>query len=266
MFLGLIGGAILCSVFTVFAPINGDRTIYSNVLAVTISGSAFLLCLHVIYRQKLKGVFPRLYASLGVGLALWFMAETIWAYYEVVEGIETPFPSLADAFWLAGYIPLFYFLFGIVKHFLGISKSMVLPVVLMSSVAFVLLGNILFYMYQAADLTTQDGVLSYIIGGAYPIADMFLIIPAAAAFIQLRKGQLTFTPWAFIVIAIILFIVADTGFAYFAIMDGLGDMIWVWNPLYNVGDLAIASSLLWHKQFFTVDEKKLLKLWQQKNR
>lgn len=266
LLISLICAAIAFSTITVLGALNGEGTLYSNVLAVVASGSAFVLSLQVIYRQKTKGLFPRLYASLGLALALWFTAEVIWAYYEVVVGIETPFPSLADAFWLAGYVPFFYFLVGILKHFLGMSKSMLFPLLAMSSIGFVLLGNILFSLYQSADLTSQEGIISYVIGSAYPVADMFLIVPAAAAFLQLRTGKLTFTPWAFIVIATILFIIGDIGFAYSTSIPEMADMVWLWNPLFNLGDIAIASSLFWHKSFFTIDEKKLIKAWQEKNR
>jgi hypothetical protein len=266
LLISLICAAIACSTITVLGVQNGEGTLYSNVLAVVASGSAFVLSLQVIYRQKTKGLFPRLYASLGLALALWFTAEVIWAYYEVVVGIETPFPSLADAFWLAGYIPFFYFLVGILKHFLGMSKSMLFPLLAMSSIGFVLLGNILLSLYQSADLTSQEGIISYVIGSAYPVADMFLIVPAAVVFFQLRKGKLTFTPWAFIVIATIVFIIGDIGFAYSTSIAEMADMVWVWYPLYNLGDIAIASSLFWHKSFFTIDEKKLIKAWQEKNR
>lgn len=261
----LICAAVVCSTITVLGVLNGEGTLYSNVLAVAASGSAFFLSLQVIYRQKTNGLFPRLYASLGLALALWFTAEAIWAYYEVVVGIETPFPSLADAFWLAGYIPFFYFLVGILKHFLGMSKSMLFPLLAMSSIGVVLLGNILLSLYQSADLTSQEGIISYTIGSAYPVADMFLIVPAAAAFYKLRTGKLTFTPWALIVVATILFIIGDVGFAYSSIAE-MADMALVWNPLYYLGDIAIASSLFWHKSFFTIDEKKLIRAWQEKNR
>lgn len=266
LFISLICAAGAFSIITVFGVMNGEGSLYSNVLAVATSGSALVISLQVINRQKTKGLFPRLYASLGVALALWFTAEVIWAYYEIVAGIETPFPSLADPFWLAGYVPFFYFLYGINKHFLGMSKSMTLPVLGLSSIGFVLLGNVLLSINQAADLTSQDGILSYIIGSAYPVGDMFLLVPAIAAFVQLRKGKLTSTPWAFIVIAVIVFIIADIGFAYSTSIDEMEDTIWVWNPLFNIGDFAIASSLFWHKAFFTIDEKKLIKDWQEKNR
>lgn len=266
LLISLICAAVACGTITVLGELNGEGSLYSNVLAVVASGSALILSVQVMYRQKTKGLFPRLYVSLGLALALWFTAEVIWAYYETIVGIETPFPSLADAFWLAGYVPFFYFLVGINKNFLGMSKSMFLPLLTMSSIGFVLLGNILLSIYQAADLTSEDGITSYIVGSAYPLADMFLVVPAIAAFIQLRKGKLTFTPWAFIVIATIVFIIGDIGFAYSTSITEMADMVWVWNPLYNVGDIAIASSLFWHKSFFTIDEKKLERAWQEKNR
>jgi hypothetical protein len=266
LLISLVCAAVACSTIAVLGELNGEGLLYSNVLALTTSGSTLVLSLHVIYRQKTKGLFPRLYASLGLALALWFAAECIWAYYEIVLGIETPFPSLADAFWLVGYVPFAYFLVGIIRNFLGMSKSMLFPLLAMSSIGFALLGNILLSIYQAADLASQDGIMTYIVGSAYPIADMFLIVPAIAAFIQLRKGKLTFTPWAFIVIATIVFIIADIGFAYSTSVAEMADMLWVWNPLYNVGYIAIASSLYWHKSFFTIDEKKLNRAWQEKNR
>jgi hypothetical protein len=262
----VICAAIASISITILGTQNSEASLYSNALGVVASASAFVLALQVVLRQKLKGLFPRLYASLGLGLALWFAAEVIWAYYEVVAGMETPFPSIADAFWLAGYVPFFYFLVGVNRHFAGMKKSMTIPLLFMSSIAFVLLGNILFSIYQAADLISQDGIISYIVGSAYPVVDMILVVPAIAAFIQMRKGKLTFTPWAFIVVATILFIIGDIGFSSSISIAELTDTVWVWNPFYNVGYIAIASALFWHRSFFTIDEKKLEKMWQEKNR
>lgn len=264
LFLGLIVLAVL-SAIVALVPKDADKPLYSNLLSVIASGSALVFAINVIARQKLKGILPRLYASLGLGLALWFLAEATWAYYEVVEGTLTPFPSIADAFWIAGYIPIFYFLVGILKTFPGLSKLTLVPIFLASSVGIVLVANLLLVTYMEADFTTSEGIIAFLVSGAYPVADIFLIVPAVAAFIQLRRGKLTFTPWATIVMATICFIIADTGFAYF-IMGGLDDIVWMWNPLYHIGDFAIASALFWHRQFFTVDEKKLLKEWQEKYR
>jgi hypothetical protein len=242
------------------------HTVVSNVLAVLTSGTALALSLGVIYRQKLGGVLPKFYGALGLALGLWFAAEAIWAYYEVAAAIETPFPSIADAFWLGGYVPFVYFLVGILRNFVGISKSVILPLLPFAAIGLILIGNILLSLYQTADLSTQDGLLSYAIGSAYPAADMFLIIPAVLAFIQVRKGKLTFTPWVLIMAATIVMTIADIGFAYTALDEDLGDFLWLWNPLYHTSYIAMASALFWHKSFFTVDEKKLMNLWQEKYR
>jgi hypothetical protein len=263
----VVCATMACVAIAIIGNLNGeDEAWYSSILGLIAAGITFILSLQVILRQKLTALMPRLYGSLGVGLGLWLAAEAIWAYYELAAGIETPFPSIADIFWLAGYTPFFHFLYGINKHFLGLKKSMTLPLLLISLLAFAFLGNILLSIYQSADLSTQDGILPYIVGSAYPIADMFLVVPAIAAFIQMRKGKLTFTPWVLIVLATIVFIIGDIGFAYSTSITELSDTVWFWNPLYNLGYIAIASALFWHKSFFTIDEKKLQKAWQEKNR
>jgi hypothetical protein len=266
LLVSLICGASICSILTAFAPITGDRQFYSDVLGVSASGLALGFSLQVIYRQKLNALLPRLYASLGLSLGLWFAAQAIWAYYELIMEIDIPFPSIADVFWLVGYVPFFYFLVGIIRNYLGVSRSITFPLVAASTVGFALTIYILSGIYHNADLTNQEGIVSYAVASAYPIADMFLIIPAFAVFIQLRKGKLTFTPWFFIAIATIVEIIADFGFAASTSITDMAGMIWIWDPLFDIGYIAIASALFWHKSFFTIDQKKLLKDWQQQNR
>jgi hypothetical protein len=257
---------VACTIVTILTQTMEYSVTVSGGLALITAGSALALSLKVISRQKVRGLFPRLYASLGLTLGLWFAAEAIWVYYEVGLAIETPFPSIADVLWLGGYVPFFYFLWGILKNFLGLSRSLIFPLLPIGAVGFVLLGNVLLSIYQDADLASESGVVSYVVASAYPVADMFIIIPAVAAFVQLRKGLLTFTPWLLIVIATIAFIAGDIGFAYSALITEKEDLVWVWNPLYNLAYIAIASSLIWHKSFFTVDEKKELRIWQERNK
>jgi hypothetical protein len=269
LLVSLIGSTIICVLLTVFAPLNGDRNFYSDVLSIVTSAAAFALSMQIVFRQKLNALLPRLYASLGLGVGMWLAAEAIWAYYELVAGIDTPFPSIADALWLAGYVPFFYFLFGMLKDVLGMPQSLFLPLSIISSLAVMLVVYVMFSIYQNADFTSPQGVLTYVVSTAYPLADVALIVPATLVFIQLRKGRLTSTPWAHLVTATILFIIADVGFSYFVQATkemAADDFLWMWNPFYNAGYLAIACSLFWHREFFTINEKKLIKHWQEENR
>ena len=256
----------LCSLVLILATGSDSRRLFSDVLSIASSGVALALCMQVIKRQKLSAAIPRLYASLGTGIALWFIAECIWGYYELVQRINTPFPSIADAFWLAGYAPYAYFLVGMLRKLIGLTRSITFPGVAISALIIVALAVTLQVIYQKADLKTSDGMFSYLVSSAYPIADMILVVPTIAMFIRLRKGKLMATPWAYFVLAPMLFIVADLGFDYFTSVGGMDDLLWIWEPLYIAGYLAIANSILWYKDFFTVDEKKLLREWQEKNR
>ena len=94
------------------------------------SGFAAVLSCFVVYRQKLDGIFGRAYTSLTIGIACWFVAEIIWTYQEIGMGIENPFPSVADIFWLIGYAPLIYYIFKTYKLFASPKLSNIIVITL----------------------------------------------------------------------------------------------------------------------------------------
>lgn len=46
---------------------------------------------------------PRPWLLLGLGLAAFFIADLVWDFYTYALHVETPFPSVADAFYLGAY-------------------------------------------------------------------------------------------------------------------------------------------------------------------
>ena len=115
------------------------------------------------------------YTFLGVGLALFLIAEIIWSYYEIALEIENPFPSIADALWLIGYGPLLYFVFKN-DPFFGASNSRTHQL-FVSVAGAVLLVYLMIGISQTADFTTQVGITSFIISISYPTLDTILLIP-----------------------------------------------------------------------------------------
>jgi hypothetical protein len=57
-------------------------------------------------KYGLKGVWPSALAAMTLGLFLSAIGETIWFFLEVVQGVEIPYPSIADAFYIGGLIPM----------------------------------------------------------------------------------------------------------------------------------------------------------------
>jgi hypothetical protein len=215
-------------------------------------GSAVILSLIVVKRQKFSGLFGRAYAALAIALALWLVAESIWAYYEIGLGIETPFPSLADLFWIAAYIPLGYHVFSTARFFgKGIKKHTVLIV----SAA----GALFLYFYIQAivgvsELEGPDALVSLAISIAYPVFDVILIVPAVLMVTNAGKGQLTSIPWIFI--AWILLVIADSLLGITAVTGFTGEVFHI-TMTYNAAYLFFTAGLLWYNKLFIIDEKKL---------
>ena len=208
------------------------------------AGFAFAVSLLIIFRQKLNGRFPRMFGLLSLGLGLWFAAECIWDYYELVAKIDTPFPSISDAFWLAGYVPFAGFAFGMVRTF-PTNASTIKQLLIISAGGSLLIVYPMISIYQQSNLGDSTGLTKYVLSSLYPISDLFLIAPTALAFIRLRTGSLTFTPWEYLVIAIMLSIIGDIGFALFSAKGGMDNVLWIWDPFFQVEYLAIACSLIW---------------------
>ena len=111
--LTLIGFIILVNSFIFLSSIS-TRVIYTNLTINVTAAIALCAAIIVLFRQiRVHSQYSKTFGFLAVGVGLWFTAEIIWTYYQLGLGIETPFPSLADVFWLAGYAPLTYHLYRI---------------------------------------------------------------------------------------------------------------------------------------------------------
>lgn len=147
----------------------------------------------------------------GLGCLTWGAGEVVWGYYELVLGQESPFPSVADAAYLAS-VPLFFV--GILLLTVPASAAARLRrgldalAVVMAASAFswhFVIGPI----YASSDATTFEKVLT----SAYPLGDLALLFALALSVPRLaqdRGGQILGVLGA----GLVLFLLADTGFAY----------------------------------------------------
>lgn len=68
--------------------------VVSDLVQLLAAASAALICL-VVARSPVAGSRAA-WRGLGLGAAGWAAGQLVWTWYEVVVGIEVPFPSLAD--------------------------------------------------------------------------------------------------------------------------------------------------------------------------
>ena len=259
--LTLIISIVVANSFIIF-PDDESRPFFSNWTINVAAAVALGMSLLVTWRQKLDGLHGRTYAAFAAGLALWFVAEILWTYYEMGAGID-PFPSLADAFWLAGYAPFAYHLIATYRFFGQAAKPHTIIIVSIAVALFV--GHTSILVFTASSPVTSENVVATAISIAYVLLDAVLIVPAIIVLASLRHGKLTFTPWFLLSSALLITAAADSGFAYFDAAD-MSEEIWVWNILYTASYITMAATLFWHNRFFTYHEKKVKKIWQEENR
>lgn len=196
---------------------------------------------------------------LAIAIAFWFTAELLWTYYQLGLGIEVPFPSLADAFWLIGYAFLIlhlYNILGLLKN--GIRTRLISTnlIVIISVILAIILGYTLSLVYGFTDLSSfsqfdNPEALGNTILVAYPVLDAIIIVPAIAILWSLRRGERQFVHWILIASFIVMVTIGDIGFGY---SNALGEEIagkeeWIWDTFYNAGYLSIAAALFWYGRF-----------------
>src|SRR5688572_1546631 len=107
-FLGVIITIVVGNSVIFFAE-SDRKIVFSNWILIINSLTAAGLSAMILLKDKDsdKGG-DKTNILLTLGLIFWFIANIIWAYYEVVLDIVSPVPSLADFFLLSAYVFLIY--------------------------------------------------------------------------------------------------------------------------------------------------------------
>jgi hypothetical protein len=253
MIIGLVVATIAVNSIIILSPNAADKNFLGNILRPLTASIATSLAVIVVRKQGTRGIFGRAYSALAAGLVLYFIAEIIWAYYSIGLGVEVPFPSPADAFWLAAYAPFGYGLFRLAnlhsKH-----KNRKRQLVVVAGIAAALSGFYIYELIAVSEISTFDDMAGLAIGIAYPILDAILIVPALLAVIRAGRGYLTSIPWIFI--SWVFTVIADTIFGFTAVMSIAGDLS-IWNLFYNAAYLSMAAGLLWHLRYMIYDPTRM---------
>lgn len=83
---------------------------FSNAFPPVIAGAAVVVSGISLqkYWRKREERFSIIWLLFTIRLFFWFIGESVWMGYTLVWNVEVPYPLVADAFWILGYIPLFF--------------------------------------------------------------------------------------------------------------------------------------------------------------
>ena len=152
-------------------------------------------------------------ALMALGVFFWFLGDFIWAIFEYFLN-KSPFPSVADLFYLLAY-PLL--LIGLIIELRSNVLKFNLTKILLGTVIAIVLGIIVVYFGVIKAYAPEESLVNNAIAMAYGIGDLILIIFGMAVLgvaIGYHKGKLFF-PWISIVCGFCLILLADILFAVY---------------------------------------------------
>ncbi len=102
---------------------------------------------------------------------MWFLGEAIWASYTLILNVEIPYPSVADVFWLGGYVPFFVALYLYVKTFgSALSRKTLAIFSTITVVSAILVSAALI----APTTQAQTDLVTMVVDLTYPVLDLVL--------------------------------------------------------------------------------------------
>ena len=125
-----------------------------------------------------------------IGTLLWLVVKFTFAYYREGLGVEVPYPSFADLFWLLGYGFFLFHNYSVIAKLRGILTIDRSMIILVSAAVGLTLGYILNLTFGVAEiLSSTTDSLSFGVSVFYPIIDGILLIPSIIIFWSLRKRR-----------------------------------------------------------------------------
>jgi hypothetical protein len=170
------------------------------------------VCAGLIWNQVKASPHSRLlWGGLFIGWTLWALAEMAWAIYGYL-GLEVPYPSVADFFWLAGYPPVAYGLYTRLKE-MPIHLSLPQRITLGLFTLGVLVFAGFFVLLPILQNNDPTRLFESALNLFYPLVDLFLFIIAVSLLLVYRSGDYGFG-WNLINAGFLLVTVSDLLFSY----------------------------------------------------
>lgn len=234
----LVSAAVIGIVYLLAQGSQGLLYILSNALPPLLALVVFAIAAAGLFRNgvSLKNRISMVWLGYSLGALLWLLGESMWAVYTLWYSIPVPFPSLADGFWLAGYIPLLCAMVMQGWSFREFFSSRKMLTVI--SMVFVLAALLLVALIPPtyASSIGQD-LVSVAVGLAYPLLDLALLVVALPILFLFGRGTF-WRPFLFVTVGLIL--------------TFLGDILFTWATLNGVYYDGSYLELFFHWSYLTL--------------
>ena len=244
-FLGVIITIVVGNSIIIFAE-SDTKITYSNWILITNSLIAVGLSAMILLKDKDSNEADKTNILLTLGLIFWFIANIIWAYYELVLDIVSPVPSLADLFLLSAYGFLIYRLINIYKKLGHIVNKKILLLIISGTGLFLI--YILNLTLELSELSNFRGLMLFIVTIAYPTLNSILTVIALMILLGIKNEKHHFIPWICELVGFLAIVVGDSWFAII-VLTAFVEQIWMSALLLSAHYLLIAAGLIWYLRY-----------------
>ena len=245
-FLGVIITIVVGNSVIFFAE-SDRKIVFSNWILIINSLTAAGLSAMILLKDKDSDEGgDKTNILLTLGLIFWFIANIIWAYYEVVLDIVSPVPSLADLFLLSAYGFLIYRLISIYRKLGHITNKKILILIISGTGLFLI--YILNLTLNLTELSSFRGLMLFIVTIAYPTLNSILTALALMILINIKKEKQHFVPWVCELVGFLAIVVGDSWFAII-VLTAFVEQLWMSALLLSAHYLLIAGGLIWYLRY-----------------
>lgn len=245
-FLGVIIIIAIGNSFIIFAEPD-SKVVYSNWILIINSLIAVGLSVMILIKDKDGGgKRDRANILLALGLVFWFIANIIWAYYELVLDIVSPVPSLADLFLLSAYGFLIYRLTILYKKIgVTISRKSLLAIVAGTTLLLIYILNL---TIESTTTSNFRGLMLFTVTVAYPILNSVLTVFVLIILLGIRNQKHRYIPWICELVGLLAIVIGDSWFAII-ILTAYVEQLWMSALLLSAHYLLIAGGLIWYLRY-----------------
>lgn len=229
---------------------NDDK--YIGTTSAVLLGSSTCMALFIILSNP-RNIEVQKFKLVFVGVSLWFLGEFSYTYYQIVLGIDAPYPGIGEIFYVAGYVPLILFTYrsfktinrnGIIKH------SSIVIVVTLASILPVISTIQIFSQEVNFQSQWPDIVISTITN----YGDMVLLSLSILILTKLPRSNPYIYHWILFTSFLILATITDLIYLTAAIVDEefLSKTELIWEAMWAFAYLCILASLFWYYKLIQI--------------
>jgi hypothetical protein len=246
LFFGIIIAITVAIVFIHIIFFITDEDKYIGTTSAILLGSSTCISLFIILSNP-KNIEVQRFKLVFIGVTLWFIGEFSYSYYQIVLGIDAPYPGVGEIFFAVGYVFLILFTyrsFKTINRNRIIKPRMIMFVVTLASVLPVISTIQIFS--QEIDFQTQWPEI--VIGTIANYSDMVLLSLSILILTKLPKTNPYIYHWILFTFFLISTTFTDLIYTTAAIIDEefFSQTELIWEAIWAFSYLCILASLFWY--------------------